>query len=203
MISILVVDDHPVIRSGVRNLLRNDAEMRIAGEARTGAETLQRVAERHYDLVLLDICLPDGNAIEIIGRVRHLSPGTRVVMFSNAPEETRRAMDAGASAFLTKDVPADELRSAIKSAIADGDVADGATAATPIRSYDSLSARELEILLKIISGVRPKEVALELGISAATVYTHLHRAKAKLEIVDVRGLMVYAVRSGLLDWAVR
>lgn len=103
MIAILVADDHVVVRSGVRSLLRDDPNMRIAAEARTAAEVLQQVGTRHFDVVLLDIRLPDGDGVDLIPKVRKRAPTTRIVMFTNAEEEVRRALDAGAIGFLSKD----------------------------------------------------------------------------------------------------
>lgn len=214
MITILLADDHPVVRSGIRNLFRDDPEVRVAGEAQTGAEVLQQTAKRHFDVVLLDVRLPDGDSIDLLPRLRSQAPRTQVVMFTNAEEEAERALAAGAMGFITKDASAEHLKFAIKRVIAGDRVVtprvERHLRCTPLqnedaraslrREYERLSRRELEIMMMVIRGSAPKAIALELGISYKTVHTHLHRMMKKLGVGNVRGLMLFAVRNGLIDW---
>lgn len=213
MITILVADDHAVVRTGVRSLLRDDPDMRVAAEARSIAEVLQQVRSRHFDVVLLDVRLPDGSGVDLIPTLRKQSPETRIVMFTNAEEEASRALAAGATGFLSKDALADDLKGAIKAAVRGGSVVSPRVARqlqssvsepqrnAKSRDYDGLSGRELEILLKLVAGLRNKEIALQLGISEKTVHTHRARMLKKLGLSDMRSLMLYAMRNGLTDWA--
>ena len=216
MITVLVADDHPVVRSGVRNLLRDDSGMRVAAEAQTAAEVLQQVRKRKFDVVLLDISLPDGSGIDLIERVRAHAPSTQIVMFTNAEQEVRRCLDAGAVAFVSKDALGEDLKLAIESAaagrrfvssraarhLAPGPgVQSGSDDDRQVRAYENLSARELEIMLKLIAGRRNKEIGFELGISEKTVATHRARMLKKLGLTDMRSLMLFAMRNGLTDWS--
>jgi len=214
MITVLVADDHPVVRSGVRNLLKDEPDIRIAAEAKTAAETMQQVQSRDFDVILLDIALPDANGIDLIERLRKHSPHSRIVMFTNAADEVKRSLEAGAVAFVSKDAPAEELKEAIHAA-ADGRVFVASRAARHLDSgdapgqretarvlpHDSLTRRELEIMLKLMAGRRNKEISLELDISEKTVATHRSRLLKKLGVDDIRGLILYGMRHGLTDWS--
>jgi len=197
----------------VRSLLRDDPNMRIAAEARTAAEVLQQVGTRHFDVVLLDIRLPDGDGADLIPKVRKRAPTTQIVMFTNAEEEVRRALDAGAIGFLSKDALADDIKSAINAAVQGRTVVSSRPAqqlepaetrsrpAAEPHAYEGLSPRELDIMLKLVAGMRNKEIALQLGISEKTVHSHRGRMLKKLGVSDMRELMLYAMRNGLTDWA--
>lgn len=202
MIRVLIADDHPVVRSGVRNLLRGDANIRVAAEAKTAAEVLQQIGSRDFDVILLDVTLPDGSGVDLIPHVRRKSPSTQVVMFTNVPNEQSRALEAGAVAYLSKETPADVLIKTIEAATRQPSPnGPQATGEMPFPQYEELSARELEIMLKLIAGRRNKEIALELAISEKTVATHRARMLKKLGLADLRALMLYAVRNGLADWS--
>ena len=202
MIRVLIADDHPVVRSGVRNLLRDDANIRVAAEAKTAAEVLQQIGSRDFDVILLDVTLPDGSGVDLIPHVRKKSPATQVVMFTNVPNEQKRALEAGAVAYLSKETPADVLIRTIESATRQpASKTVHQTDESSFPQYQQLSGRELEIMLKLIAGRRNKEIALELGISEKTVATHRARMLKKLGLADLRALMLYAVRNGLADWA--
>ena len=205
MIRILVADDHPVVRSGVRNLLRDETNMRVAAEAKTAAEVLDQIGTREFDVLLLDVTLPDGSGIDLITDVRAKAPNTQVVMFTNVPNEQQRCLELGAAAYLSKETPPDILIKTIEAASRQPSATNTRSplgrAGEPFRQYNELSKRELEIMLKLISGKRNKEIALELAISVKTVATHRARMLKKLDLSDMRALMLYAVRQGLADWS--
>jgi DNA-binding NarL/FixJ family response regulator len=201
MITVLIADDHPVVRSGVRSLLRGEANIRVAAEAKTAAEVLQQLGSRDFDVILLDVTLPDGSGVDLIPHVRRKSPSTQVVMFTNVPNEQSRALEAGAVAYLSKETPADVLIKTIEAAMKQPARKSESAIETSFPQYEQLSGRELEIMLKPIAGRRNKEIALELGISEKTVATHRARMLRKLGLADLRALMLYAVRNGLADWS--
>lgn len=206
MIRVLVADDHPVVRSGVRNLLRGETNIRVAAEAQTAAEVLHQIGTREFDVILLDVTLPDGNGIDLIAEVRSKSPRTQVVMFTNVPDEQKRCLALGAVAYLPKETPSDVLIKAIEAAsrqplATNAPLGKSEEGDEPFRKYHELSRRELEIMLKLIAGKRNKEIALELDISEKTVATHRARMLKKLGLTDMRALMLYAVRQGLADWS--
>jgi len=170
MIRVLVADDHPVVRSGVRNLLRDETNIRVAAEAKTAAEVLHQIGTREFDVILLDVTLPDGSGIDLIADVRSKSPKTQVVMCTNVPNQQARCLELGAVAYLSKETPADVLVKAIEAASrqpsgTNSTRGKSAESEQPFRQYNELSRRELEIMLKLIAGKRNKEIALELDIS--------------------------------------
>ena len=215
MIRLLVADDHPVVRSGVRNLLRDATDMRVAGEAGTAGDVLREVEAREFDAVLLDLSFPDGTGMDVLRALRGRKRPIPVIVFTNAIDTADRCVEAGAAAFLSKEAGIEELRTAIKAAVSgrryvgaraarfvDPDLEpqplDGRAAALP---HHKLSGRELDIMLKLARGKRPKEIACELNISEKTVATHRARLLRKLGVADNRQLLLYALRAGLTDWA--
>ena len=209
MIEVLIADDHPAIRAGVRNLLRNESSIRVAAEAETAAGTLEQTALRSFDVVLLDLFLPDGNGLDLIPILRQRFPSLSVIVFTNHDDAMPECMASGASGFLSKDAGAEEIKEAIE-AVTRGRTyvssramrpAHGAFGQQQQHPHLSLSKRELEVMLRLVRGQRPKEIGLALGISEKTIATHRARLMTKLNVVDNRSLLMYALRTGLTDWA--
>lgn len=211
MIRLLVADDHPVVRSGIRNLLRDATDIRVAAEAATVADVLQTIETHEVDAILLDLSFPDGTGLDLIPILRERRPPVPAIIFTNAVEAAERCINAGAAAFVSKEAGIDEIRKAISAALR-GKVFVGSRAARLSNSretyptdekalpHTTLSRRELDIMLKLVRGMRPKEIACELGISEKTVATHRARLMRKLEVSDSRQLLLYALRAGLTDW---
>ena len=211
MIRLLVADDHPVVRSGIRNLLRDAPDIRVAAEAATVADVLQQIEAHQFDAILLDLSFPDGTGLDLIPVLRERRPPVPAIIFTNAVDAAARCIEAGAAAFLSKEAGMDEIRSAIAAALR-GKVFVGSRAArlsNPLETrqtdekalpHTKLSRRELDIMLKLVRGMRPKEIACELGISEKTVATHRARLMRKLNLSDNRQLLLYALRAGLTDW---
>lgn len=213
MIRLLVADDHPVVRSGIRQLLRDATDMRVAAEAGTASDVLREVASREFDAILLDLSFPDGSGFDVLRALRERKMQVPVVVFTNALDAADRCVDAGARAFVSKEAGIDELRVAINAAVSgkrfigargarfvEETLEQTAPAETSAPHHD-LSPRELEIMLKLVRGIRPKEIAMELAISEKTVATHRARLMKKLGIEDNRQLLLYALKAGLTDWA--
>lgn len=213
MIRLLVADDHPVVRSGIRSLLRDAADMRVAAEAATASDVLRLVESREFDAILLDLSFPDGTGFDVLSALRERKSRVPVIIFTNAIEAASRCVDAGAMAFVSKESGLDELRAAIQAAIGGkryigpraaryvdepGDAAANDGEPLPHRR---LSPRELEIMLGLVRGKRPKEIAVDLSISEKTVATHRARVLKKLAVEDNRQLLLYALKAGLTDWA--
>lgn len=178
--------------------------MRVAAEATTAAEVIHHIGTREFDVLLLDVALPDGSGIDLIADVRAKSPKTQVVMFTNVPNQQERCLELGAVAYLSKETPPDVLIKAIEAASRQRSAMNAPREKSddqPYQQYHELSRRELEIMLKLIAGKRNKEIALELDISEKTVATHRARMLRKLGLTDMRALMLYAVRHGLADWS--
>ena len=216
MIRLLVADDHPVVRSGIRNLLRDATDIRVAAEVGTASDALRELELREFDALLLDLTFPDGTGYDVLRVLRERKSDLPVIVFTNSADAAGRCVEAGARAFVSKEAGIDEIRTAINAAIA-GKRFIGARAA---RFFDAtaseqavtvagetelphqrLSPRELDVMVKLVRGMRPKEIALELDISEKTVATHRARLMNKLGIDDNRQLLLYALRAGLTDWS--
>lgn len=211
MIRVLVADDHPVVREGVRRMMADAADMQVCAEVGTAADLLAQIAPSQCDAILLDITLPDGDGRELLSILQTRAPGVPVIMFTNAIDAAGACLAAGARGFVTKDAAAGDLAVAIRRAV-EGEVFVSATAERfagpgaplPGRGDMSLhlllSRRELDVMLRLARGMRPKEIALELNLSPKTVDTYKSRVMKKLGVSDHRGLLVYALRAGLTLW---
>jgi DNA-binding NarL/FixJ family response regulator len=212
IIRVLLVDDHTLVRAGIRSLLEKIPEVEVVGEASNGREALEFVRLQLPNLVLMDIAMRDLGGLEALPRIRKSFPTVKVVILSaHANEEyVIRALRSGAAGYMLKDAATVELELVIKS------VAQGKTYLSPsisrpvIDSYlqrvgadvsplDQLTSRQREILQLIAEGKSTKEIASTLGISVKTVETHRLQLMARLNIHDVPGLVRYAIRSGLVS----
>jgi DNA-binding NarL/FixJ family response regulator len=206
---VLIVDDHPVTRDGLRAALSTSDEIEIVGEATSGEEAVSAVRELHPDVVFMDVRMPGMTGIEAATDIHESHPETRVILFT--VEESRAAvtdaMRAGVSGYLLKDVSAGELVNAARLAVQGKAVIHPTLTQALIeevqyveRAPDApLSRRELEILQKISFGATTKQVAHDLGISPHTVKTHLERIYEKLGANDRAQAVAIAMRKGLVD----
>lgn len=207
-ITILIVDDHAVVRQGLRTFLELQADMALVGEAdngRTAVELAQRLAP---DLVLMDLVMPQMDGIEAIRQIRAVSPKTQVLVLTSFTEDDKvfPAIKAGALGYLLKDVAPGELIKAVQAAahgeaqlhpeIAKklmGELAGKTGAATP----DGLTERELEVLRLIARGLNNQEIAAALTISHKTVKTHVSNILSKLHLADRTQAAIYALQQGI------
>jgi DNA-binding NarL/FixJ family response regulator len=206
---VLIVDDHPVTRDGLRSALSTSDEVKIVGEASTGEEAVQAVKDLAPEIVFMDVRMPGMGGLEATKEIRHISPDTKVILFT--VEESRAAIAdairAGVSGYLLKDVSANELISAAKLALEGKAVIHPTLTRAFIeevqyvdhRPDTPLSRRESEILQKVAYGASTKEVAHDLGISPHTVKTHLERIFEKLGANDRAQAVAIALRKGLVD----
>jgi DNA-binding NarL/FixJ family response regulator len=208
--SILLVDDHALVRAGIRALLERLANVTVMAEAKDGREAFRLINERAPDLVLMDISMPGLNGLEATARISKEFPATRVIvlsMYAN-DEYLREAIKAGAAGYLVKSSAAAELEKAIK-AVSHGEnyfspllsarvVKDKAGRLSVERALiERLTPRQREILQLIAERHSTKEMAQILNISAKTVETHRAQMMDRLEIYDVPGLVRIAIRAGL------
>ena len=208
--SILLVDDHALVRAGIRALLERLANVTVMAEAKDGREAFRLINERAPDLVLMDISMPGLNGLEATARISKEFPATRVIvlsMYAN-DEYVREAIKAGAVGYLVKSSAAVELEKAIK-AVSHGElyfsplvsarvVKDKAGRVSVERALiERLTPRQREILQLIAERHSTKEMAQILNISAKTVETHRAQMMDRLEIFDVPGLVRIAIRAGL------
>ena len=207
-VSLLLAEDHTLVRAGLRMLLSTVEGVEVVGEASNGREAVELAAQLEPDLVLMDINMPELNGLNATARITREVPSTRVIILSMFGTEAYvdQALRSGASGYLLKDADALELRFAIK-AVLRGDtylspaVARHAAAlATRAGSAgDPLTLRQREILQLVVEGRTTKEIAQKLTLSARTVETHRHEIMERLQIRDTAGLVRYAIRIGLIQ----
>jgi two-component system, NarL family, invasion response regulator UvrY len=210
VIKILVADDHPIVRRGIRQILAETTDLHVAGEAATAAEVIARVEAERWDVIVLDISMPGGTGIELLGDIRRLRPETRVLILTVFSEEQYavRALRAGASGFLTKESAADKLVEAVRKIAAGGryvspELAEALASMlagdAPGPIHERLSNREFEILKLIGSGKTVSQIADDLGLSVKTISTHRTRILHKMNMKTNAELTHYAVRTRLVE----
>ena len=204
-IRVLIVDDHPVVRDGLRGIFESTTEFEVAGEAGNGAEAVTRARALRPDVVLMDLRMPDVDGVTAIKRLSELGLDTRVLVLTTYDTDSHvlPAIEAGATGYLLKDAPRDELLRAVRAA-AQGQAALSPSVATRLMSRvrapgaEPLSQRELEVLSLVAAGTTNREAAARLFISEATVKTHLLHIYAKLGVGDRAAAVAEAFNRGLL-----
>ncbi|GAA3084742.1 response regulator transcription factor [Pseudonocardia yunnanensis] len=204
-IRVLIVDDHPVVRDGLRGVIDGQPDMHVVAEAGHGAEALARVDAEPVDVVLMDLRMPTMGGVEAIGQLRRTAPSVRVLVLTtfDTDRDVLPAIEAGATGYLLKDTPRDELLRAVRAAHRGEAVLSPAVAGrlmgqvrTP--AQDTLSSRELEVLRLVAAGFTNREAAQKLFISEATVKTHLLHIYAKLGVRDRASAVAAGYQRGLL-----
>lgn len=205
---ILLVDDHPIMRHGLAQLIRTEPGVQICGEAGSAGEGLTAVESLQPDLVVIDLTLPDKNGLELIKDIQALFPGTLCLVLSMHEEGlyAERALRAGARGYVMKEAAADHLVVAIRKVLSGGiyvsegmasqmlEMMSGNRARNAGTGVDRLTDRELEILELIGSGKATKHIAEQLHISTRTVEAHRAHIKEKLSLGDGAALVRYAVQ---------
>jgi two-component system invasion response regulator UvrY len=210
MIRVLVADDHAVVRRGVLQILDEAPDLVAAGEANTGRKVLQEVQEHDYDVLVLDIAMPDGGGLEVLRQLRTLKPKLRVLILSMYPERQYavRALKAGAAAYLTKESAPDELVAAIRRVAQGGKYITQSLAeklATELEEEtkkapgETLSDREYQVMRLLVTGKTITEVAVELALSVKTVSTYRARILDKLNLRNTAEIIRYAFEHGLVE----
>jgi NarL family two-component system response regulator LiaR len=209
-ITVLIVDDHSVVRQGLRTFLASEAGIEVVGEAADGAEAVEKARDLVPDVVLMDIVMPDLNGIAATRQIAELSPTTRVLVLTSFGEDDKvfPALKAGATGYLLKDATAEQLVRAIRSVASgvislDPDVAsrvldEFSAPDSGLPSATTLTNREEEVLGLIGRGLSNQEIALQLSISVKTVKTHVSNVLSKLHLMDRTQAAIYAVRQGFL-----
>lgn len=210
MTSVVLVDDHTLVRAGLRTLIETISGMRVVAEAGDGRSGLAAVQAHRPEVLITDVSMGDMTGLELTEKVRAELPATRVIILSmfSTDEYVMHALKAGASAYLLKDAAQHELEIALR-AVLRGETylspgaskklverVTGESAATPL---EHLTARQREILRLIAQGVRSKEIAHRLTLSRKTVDAHRAQIMERLGIDDTAGLVRFAIRSGLVS----
>ena len=204
-ISVLIVDDHPVVRRGLRVLLEVQDGIEVAGEAGDGATALALDAERAPDVILLDLKLPGRDGIAVLGELRARDSAARVLVLTSAtePASASLAVRSGASGVVYKDVDPDALVRAIRSVHdghlllapeAAGNLVRSAGTPSPVAGLDALTGREREVLAELTKGRSNREIARALSVSEKTVKAHVSSVLAKLGVQDRTQAALLAVR---------
>ena len=197
-IRLLLVDDHPLVRDGLRARLEAVPGFEVVGEAGNAAEARERMAALQPSLVLMDVGMKDVNGIELTALLLEADPALQVLMLSmyDNPEYVHRAMQAGARGYVLKDSPASEIIAAIEAVAGGGTFLSPAVAKRLFRNQEArpvLSPRESEILSALARGLSSKQIAREMDVSVRTVETHRQSIKRKLNLDGQAELIKYAV----------
>ncbi|MEV6303929.1 response regulator transcription factor [Actinoplanes sp. NPDC051861] len=205
MIRILLVDDHPVVRMGLRGMLDAEPDLTVIGEASSGVEGVASALSLRPDIVLMDLRMPGGDGVEATAEILAASSEIRVMILTTyeSDRDILRAIEAGASGYLLKDATPTELADAVRAASRGETVLAPSVASTLVRQVRSpappaLSARETEVLKLVAAGLTNAEIGKRLFISEATVKTHLLRVFNKLDVTDRTAAVTTAMRHGLL-----
>lgn len=198
----LVVDDHPVVREGLRAVLGLRPDFEVVGEAADGEAAIAAYRGLRPDVVILDLRLPGVSGAEAMAAIRALDPGARFVALTSfgGDAEIKRALDAGASGFLLKGASGQEVVEAVRRVHAGHTsiASDALEELLQSRDMPSLTPREMEVLELIADGLRNHEIAGRLGLSLSTVKVHVNRILEKLDALDRTEAVTRALRRGLI-----
>ena len=203
-ITVLLVDDHSLVRRGFRRMLEDESDMEVVGEAADGEESIKLAKKLHPKVVVMDCALPGMNGLQATRQIIEDSPDTAVLMLSMHSESTwvRQAIEAGAKGYILKNALDLELGEAIRKVAAGETVFDPQVeqrSALKGERSAALTQRELEVLQMIVDGKSNKEIATELDLSANTVAVHRANIMSSLGIHKTAELVVYAIRAGLVN----
>jgi len=205
MIRLMIADDHPVVRDGLRAILSSQPDLQVVGEAPDGAAAVQLAAELTPDVILMDLRMPVLDGVSAIREIRAQQPAARILVLTtyDTDADIVRAIEAGATGYLLKDAPREELFRAIR-ATAAGQAVLAPTVAARLMgkmrapAQEKLSARELEVLEWVAGGASNQQIAQALHISEATVKSHLLHIFGKLGVNDRTAAVTAALQRGIL-----
>ncbi len=211
MISVLIADDHTILRQGLVSLLSKDSECRVVAEAADGAEAIEKALEHQPTVIVIDISMPELNGMEAVKRLQELLPKSRILVLTMHEEQEYviHMVRAGAAGYLLKDSASDELIDAVK-ALASGKTYYSQYAASVLASqygqpteawqdpYKNLTKREREVFHLIIEGKTTKDIARSLDISVKTAENHRGKVLDKLDVANAAELVRYAAKHNLL-----
>jgi DNA-binding NarL/FixJ family response regulator len=206
---VLITDDHPIVRQGLKQLLRETFDSIVVDEAANGTEALDKIKKEKYEIVLLDIAMPGMNGLEVLKEIQKFNKTLPVLIISIYPEDqyALRCLKAGASGYLTKDTASDELTLAVERILSGKKYVSPTLAdklarhlneGTPKLPHELLSDREDQVMRYIASGKTATEIATELNLSVKTINTYRNRILKKMQIKNSAELIRYAVQNQLL-----
>ena len=209
MFKILITDDHPIVRAGLKQILAEEPSLKIIGEASNGQEAINFLQHNKCDLVLLDISMPGWSGLNVIKEIKQISPHTMVLILSIHPEQQYaiEALKAGASGYITKETAPEKLIEAIKKVLSGGkyvssNVVNLLTLEITKRNdklpHEALSNREYQVMVLLASGKSVKEISKELFLSVKTISTYKARIFEKMGIKNNAQLVIYAIQNNLI-----
>ncbi len=208
MIKVLIADDHDIVREGVKQIVSETSDIVVGGEARTGAEAIESTRAGGWDVIILDLNLPDRPGLDVLTQMRSIAGNVPVLILSmhGEPSYAARALKAGASGYVSKSTAREHLVAAIRK-LASGErfltpelaesLAFGMMS-TPGHGHEALSDREFQVLCLIAAGNPPREIAAELNVSVKTIATHRARLLQKMGLRNNAELVRYAIDNHLL-----
>jgi two-component system invasion response regulator UvrY len=209
MIKVFIADDHAVVRSGLKRILAETADMVVTGEARNGIEILHQVQRNPCDVLLLDLSMPGKDGMEVLRELKQERPKLPVLVLSVYPEDQYaiQTLKAGASGYLNKECATDQLVTAIRKVATGGKYISAPIAEklpyelqiSDVPLHASLSRREYQVMCAIASGKSPTEIAEELNLSVKTIGTYRNRILEKMRMKNNAQLTHYAIKFGLMD----
>lgn len=210
MATVLIADDHALLRNGLKQLLAGERTIKKIGEAGSGRETLEQLQAEHWDLLILDINMPDRSGIDILRQIRATQSDTRILVLSGFPERQYavNVLRAGASGYVNKEMAPEELLTAVRTVLQGRRYVTPALAEQLVNELDDdhdkpahtkLSEREFQIFRKLAAGRSATEIADELCISVKTVSTYRTRIFEKMGFVSNADITTYALRNNLIE----
>ncbi len=209
MISVLIADDHPIVRKGLKTILKDVPDIKVEDEASDGLEVMEKIRNADYDVLVLDLSMPKLDGLETIRRIKSEKPDMAILVLSMNPEEVFgiRALNLGASGYLSKDIALEQLIQAIRR-VASGKVyisqllaesiAQNVSRGSPKLPHEHLSDREYQIMLMIAQGKSLKSIGVELSVSVKTVSTHRTHILQKMGMENNAQIVTYSLQNSLL-----
>jgi two-component system invasion response regulator UvrY len=209
MPKVLIADDHPIVRTGLKQIIADEPDIKIVGEVSNGAEVLEFLMKNACDLVLLDLSMPKRTGLDVISEIKQINPNIGILVLSIYPEEQYavRALRAGAAGYLTKASAPNELIKAMRKVLGGGKyisislaeiLASEIDQHTPQQPHERLSDREHQVMLMLAAGKTVTEVAQDLNLSVKTISTYRARILEKMNMKNNAQLTFYAVEKHLI-----
>ncbi len=210
MIRVLIADDHPIVRKGLRTILKDVKDIKVVDEACDGIEVMEKIRTFEIDVLVLDLSMPKLDGLEAIKRIKAEKPEIEILVLSMNPEEVFgiRALNLGASGYLSKDVALEQLLIAIRkvatgkvyiSQVLAESIAQNVSRGSPKLPHEHLSDREYQIMLMIAKGKSLKAISAELSVSVKTISTHRAHILQKMKMENNAQIVTYVLQNGLVS----
>lgn len=210
MIKIVIADDHDIVRAGLKQIIADEEDMEVAGEANSGEKLIELIKKNEYDVVLLDLKMSGMNGIEVMKHIKSIKPSVPIIVLSMHAEDQYavRTIKAGASGYITKETAGDNLISAVRRVASGGKYISPTLAETLAESvagggselpHENLTDREFQVLCMIASGKTVSEIGSELFLSVKTISTYRQRILEKMNMKNNSELTHYVIKNNILD----